>query len=402
MRTTLLLIAFLGIVALDQAQAQSRKRSSPCRKCENTGKVPNPFLTEELAALEKEVLYCSYCIKQDKKGHGLAWLPCTRCRNVEAQKEAELAFDALVAERIRWMKERREVDDFLQSRSELIHLETEHFIIAWSIPKFKTEDKKLYKAHVGAHLYARRLEAFYADFKEFLMIEEEEMRNHKHFIYLFEDQKTSLKAAQKYTGLKCLYAARQTGNPSVLVTWWDKTMMPDDSDFHRHLVHHTSHLFNVAFYLMEWMAKDAGWADEGLGHFFEIRHFHFATNTCDEEGDDEVLSKEDWQVDVRKAVEGGTAASFAELCGKSTTSLFHEEHKFAWSFVDFLLDRNRAKFKEFMRAIKEKKPSRDALKESYGLNPMSFQELWEKYVLEKYRKEPLKFGPAQTKRQRMR
>ena len=75
---------------------------------------------------------------------------------------------------------------------------------------------------------------------------------------------------------------------------------------------------------------------------------------------------------------------------KSTTALYGEEHKFAWSYVDFLMDRDPHKFKLFMKAIKTKKKCREALKESYGLNFISFQNEWEKYVLKNYRKKPKK------------
>ena len=67
-----------------------------------------------------------------------------------------------------------------------------------------------------------------------------------------------------------------------------------------------------------------------------------------------------------------------------------------------MLNRNAGKFKAFMKAIKEKKEGREALKEAYGLNFISFQNLWEEYVLKNYRKKPLKMGPVLPRSKRIR
>jgi len=383
------LLVLLIFFLTDVSMAQEGK-DRLCPKCDSTGKIENPFMTEEMKALEKEVVFCSYVIEQDKEGHGIEWFPCERCRNPELEKKARGEFEALKKERVRWLERFRETDELLKPRRKLIHLETEHFVIAWNIPKIKTADKKTYNCHEALHLYAKRMEEFYADFLKFLGLEEKEMRNHKHFLYLFESQKTLRKAAHEYTGLDCWNAAKLPGNPSILCCWMDKINLKTDDHFHRHLIHHLSHLLNVAYYRMEWLAMKAGWADEGLAHFFEIKYFGIADNTCDEEGEEEEYSSTDWEVDVRKALETGKAPSFADISLKTTTALQGDEHKFAWSYVDFLLKRNPHKFKLFMKAIKEKRTATEGLKEAYSLNFISFSTQWEEYVLENYRKKPLK------------
>ena len=375
----------------------------PCSKCKSTSKIPNPFMDEKLLALEKPVLFCSYIIENDKKGRGLPWLPCPKCRDTPRWKKVNEAFKKEMKKRLEWLEARRKATAFLKTRTPLVHLETRHFIIAWSIPKIVTEDKKVYRLHEAAHLYARRLEAFYDDFMETLGLEDKEMRNTKHFLYLFEAQKSCLKAAQELIGLNCWNAARLPGNPSILISWRDKSSMPNDQDFLRHIEHHLTHLLNVAYYRMEWLAMDAGWADEGLGHYFEIKNFKIAGNTCDEEGEEEELLVRDWEFEVRKAVDAGNAPSFADILVKTTTALEGDEHMFAWSYVDFLMHYRPRGFKIFMRSIKEKKGVREALKEGYGLNFISFQEKWQNYVLENYRKKPLKLprpGPGRPKRKR--
>jgi hypothetical protein len=393
---TLPFLLFLLLFPCPEAFAQDKKL---CPKCKSTGKIPNPFLTEAIIALEENVEYCSHVFDADKTGRGLPWFPCERCRNPSLEKKAREEFDQLVADREAWIQSRRDaVDRVVEPRRELLHLQTKHFTIAWNIPRITTADKKKYKMHEALHLYAQRMEDFYADFLRTLDIKDEEMRNRRHFLYLFEDQKSCLKAAKEFTGLNCWNAAKLPGNPSILVSWKDITYLKTDEDFHRHLIHHVSHLLNIAYFRMEWMALTAGWADEGLAHYFEMKYFNKADNTCDEEGEEEELSNSDWEVEVRKLVEEEKAVSFAEISVKTTTGLHGDDHKLSWSYVDFLMKKNPRKFKLFMQAIKLKKPAMEALKESYGLNFITFQSQWKAYVLEKYRKKPLKVKGRRNRR----
>ena len=395
-------IAALALIILSgtpflKTAAQSKRL---CPKCKSTGKIANPFYTEAIERLEKNVRFCSYCFEKDTEGHGLPWLPCKRCRNPDLAAIAKVEFDRRVAERAEWLEKRRSEIDFLNPREKPLILETEHFIIFWNIPKIVTREKKIYKKHEALHLYADRMEAFYADFQKTLDIEEKEMRNKKHYLYLFDTQKSCLKASKELTGLNCWNAAKLPGNPSILISWKDRDALKTDDDFHRHLVHHVSHLLNVAYYRMEWLAMEAGWADAGLAHYFEIKYFDQANNTCDEEGEEEEFTNSDWEVDVRKELAAGELQSFADLSLKSTTALHGDDHKLAWSYVDFLLKKDSGKFKLFMKGIKEKKPCRDALKAAYGLSFIGLQTGWEAYVLENYREKPRKTGPAARRNRR--
>ncbi len=373
----------------------------PCSKCKTTGQLENKYLTPSLAALEEKVIHCSYVFEKDKKGRGNAWYPCERCRNPELAETARRKFDAMIAKKEKWLERRRAKDAFLGT--DLLYVETEHFVIAWDIPKIVTKEKKTYRMHEALHLYAERLETFYSDFMNLFGIEEKEIRNKTHYVYLFERQKHSFKAAKELTGLNCWNAAKMPGNPSILVSFYDKSCMPSEDHFHQHLVHHMSHLLNVSFYRMEWMAATAGWADEGLGHFFEIHYFKRASNTCDEEGEEEEVSNTDWEYEVRRDLAAGKLPSFAELLNKGVTALHGMDHQTVWSYIDFLLkEKDPKKFKVFMIAIKNKKECRDALKEAYGLNVITFQKEWEEYVLANYRERPLKQKGAKPRRMRRR
>jgi len=384
-------IIALIMILFAPCSGYAQTKGKLCHKCNSTGRIENPFMTESMKELEKDVLFCSYPLEKDKKGYGVDFIPCERCRNPDLAKKFKVKFDAIVKERLKWLEERKNNVSFLKPRRQLLFVETKHFSMTWNVPKIVTADRKTYRIHEAMHLYANRLEKFYRDFQSFFEIDDKEMRNTKHNLYLFETQKSCWKAAKEITGLTCFYAAKQPGNPSILITWKDNSTLKTDAQFHRHLIHHVSHLLNVVYYRMEWLATTAGWADAGLAHFFEIKYFNVADNTCDEEGTEEEFGASDWEFDVRKALTAGKLESFADLSVKSTTSLNGEDHKLAWSYIDFLLKvKPRNNFKVFMKAIKSKKACRDALKEAYGLSFIGMQTEWEAYVLDKYRTKPMK------------
>jgi hypothetical protein len=56
----------------------------------------------------------------------------------------------------------------------------------------------------------------------------------------------------------------------------------------------------------------------------------------------------------------------------------------AFSYVDYLLFRDGAKFKELVKLLKVKKPTREALQETYGVSPIEFEAQWKAWVLETY------------------
>jgi hypothetical protein len=58
----------------------------------------------------------------------------------------------------------------------------------------------------------------------------------------------------------------------------------------------------------------------------------------------------------------------------------------AFSYVDFLLLKDGAKFNELVKKLKAKVPTRDALKETFGLAPLEFEVQWKAWVLATYPK----------------
>lgn len=365
-------------------QAKPIKDQHLCPKCKTTGRLPNEF-HEEHQELEKGVLFCSWCIVTDKTAHGLPWFPCRRCRNKDLQAKAEAEFDKLVKVRLDWLKERRKVDEALGVKKPLLHMETKHFVWAWSIPRMKGPGNKLFKTHELLHLYAKRMEDFYEKFQKVYQVKDKDNVNNKHYIYSFESFRIARKASVLYAKLSAQNGrTTRQGDPSVFVTWWDKSLMPSDEDYHRSMIHNVNHLL-TAVYKNHWWLHECGIAYEGGSHWWEIYYYGKATSRCFLEANS--LSgwrSSKWQAIVKKAVLADKQPKLLDLLLKPGTSLDATEHVFAWSYMDYMMHMDARKTMLFFQTLTEKKPARDAFKRAFNTSIPRFEEEWKAFVIEKY------------------
>ena len=82
-------------------------------------------------------------------------------------------------------------------------------------------------------------------------------------------------------------------------------------------------------------------------------------------------------------VEGKTPP-IAEVFEQNIDTLTLPMHAVAFSYVDYLINRDGAKFNELVKKLKAKIPTRDALKQMYGIRPIEFEGLWKAWVLATY------------------
>src|SRR5262249_23128811 len=145
----------------------------------------------------------------------------------------------------------------------------------------------------AAHLFARRLEGMYADFERLFKIDDARMRNPLHQVYVYRQLKFMVRATEKLLAMHSETAAKLAGDPSILVTWTDKKSLKDDVDVDRHLTHHVTHLIASVFHRKEWLYS-IGVVDEGLSHWFEMRYFGNADNSCNQEEVEEDFGRQNW------------------------------------------------------------------------------------------------------------
>lgn len=394
-----LLAAGLALLPSPGAAAQEAERL--CGTCGTTGVVDVELSPRELIEHEHgptwKVEACSEGIELDNLG--LDWMPCPRCKAPAKRAEAQARWDAIAKTRHEWLAERRRMDKHVRSKG-LVHLETTHFVLAWDLAKHVASDKKPYKAHEGAHLYARRMEELYAHYQELLgVVDADNMRN-KHHIYLFENLGDAMAVGPVYAQMSSQTTARRAGgqdHESTLVMFRDKDTNPKDEDLQRHWIHSVVHQFtsvhfNPHWFLdgtkplsPPWLADKYGWMDEGLAHWFEMEFDGQAVTYCTQEQDTTSRWKGgDWRKNVFKAVQSGDVPSFTETITVPTQALSPAAHQFAWSWIDYLMAQDPKAMGRAIKLAKHERPVRDLLMECWKIPMLGFQERWAEWVKVEY------------------
>jgi hypothetical protein len=373
-----------------------------CGFCKTTGRLPlsrdMQFVVEDEEGPSWTTDFCSEALGDESLG--LAWAPCKLCKTPSLKAAAQKEWDERKAKGEEWLKERRRTDKVVGAEKPVNYVQTTHFMVAWNIPKITTKDKKNYDAHAAAHLYARRLEEFYARFQTMFGIQDANNMKNLHTLMVFEEHDQAWKAGPAYTMLQGVPTVKRAGganHDSVVVTWWDKSTFPKEADMWRHQLHNWTHQLTAIYYDISWFAPGKlglsppwlndkyGWLDEGLAHWFEIEYDKLARTYCMRETDSSsTWGGDDWRKNIFKAVNAGDIPSFSDVSVKPSDALTAKENQFAWTWVDFLMKRDEAAMGRALKDCKLMKPTRDFLKEEWNLTVLDFQEQWKAWVLENY------------------
>ncbi len=369
-----------------------------CGDCKTTGRIAHEHLPEVLEQ-EKDVLFCSFWMDNDPEALCLDWVPCPNCQNPRIQGEAKREFDQEVERRRAWRKARRdEVDQY--TRTEVVHIETEHFIISWDRPEIKIGRRRI-RLHDAAHLYAQRAEELYRYIMDWHGIEPQHMmRLCKVKLNLLESLRAARTLAPYMTDLSLQSDSKiQLIGPlkSNLVMWADPEKTRTEEDFHQYLchvvAHHIYHDIQHGQYTF-WMFKQYGWMYEGTAFVIETRLFGVPRTTCSQEsGGFANYRNTPWEALVKKLVLSGKCPTVQDVIAKGADTLTDEERWLAWSYVDYLTWLDPKKLPLLVSKMTgEQVPTRDALRDVYGLTVGQFVDGWTEFVRKEYSLRPLK-GP---------
>ena len=375
-----------------------------CGWCATTGRTP--FDVDKRYAIEQDagptwsVQFCSDAI--DSPNDGLDWQPCARCKTPSLHELAVKRYDKVAAVLKTWVDGRRKVDRAVGAESPLIHVQTNHFVITWNVPKITTASKQTLRAHEAAHLYAHRMEDLYSKYQAMFGITDVDNLRNLHYIYFFEEPAQAAVAGPLYTALsmgdaRTVKRAGGAGNESAIVTWWDRGLFPKDADMYRHQIHNVAHALSAVYYNVQWfppgvmglsppwLSDKYGWMDEGLAHWFEIDFDGKAETYCfREQNTTSRWGGGDWKKNIFKAVAANEVPSFSEVATKPSPGLSALEHQFSWSWCDYLIAKDAAAMGRAMMLCKKKTEMRDILKQCWGLTVLDFEESWKTWVLATY------------------
>lgn len=348
-----------------------------CTKCSNVGSTPCGLHPKKDCELEGNVLYCSIignCAICGGTGH----VDCAKCTNepVEARLAVKRArVPALDETHAQYSKE------FGRS---LRSAESAHFFVILEVEEMKVGRTRL-DGHQLLHLYVDRLERLFADYTALLGVGEGEFEE-KTRVMAWSFGADHRKAARLYCDLDSEGGVKLLGLHPTYTVPVTQQLLKDDEFMHRNVIHNAAHLLMSHQKPSYWVGNiKGGWADEGVAHWFEDKYFNRCDNYCYQEVNTEQRFKAGaWKPEVKKLVALGEAPGLADVFQQNTDTLSPVQHAVAFSVFDYLAAQDASKLNTLLVSLRSKTPTRDALKEAFGLSIIELEGAWRAWVLETY------------------
>jgi HEAT repeat protein len=173
----------------------------------------------------------------------------------------------------------------------------------------------------------------------------------------------------------------------------------DDHELQVHLRHMLVHNLLTCWATHEIRPKSLPqWMCEGLAHWLTrtLEPFKDDCTVCQGEGAGGggggargvggggivEISGKAWNADVLKMVQGGKLDPIEKLLSKEVVrELTPDDHKRAWSYIDYCLSEWREPFAKMLAALRQEKDVREAFMSNLGCTPEVFDERWRERVL---------------------
>ncbi|MFO1053190.1 MAG: hypothetical protein U1F36_13335 [Planctomycetota bacterium] len=173
--------------------------------------------------------------------------------------------------------------------------------------------------------------------------------------------------------------------------------LKDDVGLHGHVVFSETH--NLINGYLHYNFDLPVWMREAPAHWFERQISPRYNSFTRSEGAAPIEARQ-WRFDLetRKLLGNGKFTAFADIMKRRDFGEFDfPDHVTIWSRQDYLMSLGKEKFAKFMRLAKAQvdpltgqtmgdivEGTRMALREAYGLSPLSLEEKWRAWVLETY------------------
>jgi len=355
------------------ASASPLAQAARACRCGGVGRVACAEHPAALCAEEAQFVWCSE-IARCAKCAGTGFVDCPRCES--PQSDAELA-------QLREQK-RASGEALAQYERDLGRplklIESANFVLVCELDGLKVE-RKARSNHELLHLYAQRLEAARATWLTALKADAGDFRA-KTRVFMWQLPLDHEQAALRYCGHSERGGVKLMGVDPVYSTCAGTPPRPDE-ELHRDLLHNLAHLLLSHQVPTAWIGNTGGgWADEGLAHWLELRMTGRAAGGCNEEqAVMPDLPRGAWAPVVRKLVASGKAPPFAELLRRNSEGLSPDEHLVAYSAIEHLIERDGAALNRMLKRLRARVPLRDALRETFDLDPLELEAQWKAWVL---------------------
>jgi len=348
-----------------------------CRKCKSTGRKLCSEHPRHECPLEDAVLFCSEVADCAECG-GAGFVDCTHCEHesVEGELSTRRADIARRAEKNAWLA--KELDRSVR------FAETDHFVVIWEMEGMKV-DKQRKSSHEMLHLTAARMEQVFELYLEKLEAREGDFKE-KALVAVWWLPSDQVDGSARLCGNANKLGVKLLSSKPRYSVCGNKQNFKDDGELHKNLVHNVAHLLLSHQRPSYWIGNDKkGWADAGFAHWFEFELAGRCNNYCYEEQNTKRNFKGGkFKVGVRKLVATGKQPSMSSVMQKKTGELTPPEHALAFSYIDYLMQRDGAALNQLLRELRQREETRDALRNAFELSIFELEELWGAWVLETY------------------
>lgn len=361
----------------DEPEEPKEKFWPKCMKCKTTGKLICSEHAKGDALLEVEVDYCSFVYTDELCG-GTGWVSCPDCERPDVDK-------VLADKRLKMPVLRDEMKKMDETMKFDLHTAvSEHFVLTFELDSLKIGKKRL-KQHALIHLYLERLEKLYLDYTTTLMVADSEFTE-RFRIFVWGNDRDQADGSLRFCKVSAGQGVKLMGLTPTYSVCGIKKYHAGDEELHRNLVHNTTHLLLSAQKPVDWIGnKKGGWADAGLAHWFEDRYFNVCDNYCYQEQDtNQDFKGGKWKPAVKKMVNMKETPGVGTVFSRNTDTLTLEEHAVAFSYIDFLIQKDPKMLNLLLKRMRSKTPTRDALSEAFGLSVLDFETEWQKWVKDTY------------------
>jgi len=262
-------------------------------------------------------------------------------------------------------------------------------------PAFKPGGQGAYlDAHQRAHMYQIRVERIFSHFRALAGNEKPRLgMEGRYEIYLLDDTDQYRAFTETLLGRpfnpKCRVEREHVleGYRRIVFATAAEINKGGERQLANAVAHHTGQ--DMVCGHNQYVRNAWGWIDEGMAHYYE-RRGAFGVNCFCMQGQDipRDFERGDWRQRIRHLVYRKKEPSFGDFCEKTNPQdLAPDEHAFAWSYVDWLIATDPARFAKLLDLAKD--PARkgtcaDAVQEVFGVTPFALHERWRAYVLESY------------------
>lgn len=348
-----------------------------CIPCKNEGRLPCAAHDKAEMHHEDGVMFCSLVAACAPCG-GTGWLDCADCENprwvdlLATKRAQQPGLKTFVAR----------YDD--EMKRPLRKIVMPHVLLVWEIDELKIE-KRTVRHHELMHIYAERLEKLFNDYTTVMHAGPREFKERCQ-VFVWANEADQMEGSARFTGQTNKRGVKLLGANSSYSVLGSRQNFRDDTALHRNLVHNVTHLILSHQAPSQWLGNvKCGWVDEGLAHWFEERYWGVCDNYCYEEQNTNVDFKGGrWKPVVRRMVAENDLAPMADVMQRNTDGLSLPMHALAFSYVDFLIATDAAKFNELCKLLRKRLETRDALTKALGVNVLELELRWKAWVLATY------------------